>query len=41
LRIAGEIGLRPKVTAFPLDRVNEALLAIRQDSVDGAAVIVV
>jgi propanol-preferring alcohol dehydrogenase len=40
LRIAGEIGLRPKVTAFPLERVNEALQAIRQDSIDGAAVIV-
>src|SRR5258708_28470734 len=41
LRIAGEIGLRPKVTAFPLDRVNEALKAIKEDSVDVAAVVVV
>ena len=39
LRIAAEIGLRPKATAFPLDRANEALLAIKNDSIDGAAVI--
>ncbi len=41
LRIAGEIGLKPKVTAFPLDQANEALIAVKQDSIDGAAVIVV
>jgi alcohol dehydrogenase, propanol-preferring len=41
LRIASEIGLEPKVTAFPLDRANEALIAVKQDSIDGAAVIVV
>jgi propanol-preferring alcohol dehydrogenase len=40
LQIAAEIGLRPKVTAYPLDRVNEALVAIKSDSVDGAAVII-
>jgi propanol-preferring alcohol dehydrogenase len=40
LRIAGEIGIEPKVTSFPLDRVNEALMAIKADSVDGSAVIV-
>ena len=40
LRIAGDIGLRPKVTAFPLDQANEALLAVKSDSIDGAAVIV-
>ena len=40
LKIAGEIGLRPKVTAFSLDNANEALDAIRGDTVDGAAVIV-
>jgi propanol-preferring alcohol dehydrogenase len=39
LQIAAEIGLRPKVTAFPLDRVNEALSAVKSDSIDGAAVI--
>ena len=40
LRIAAEIGLRPKVTAFPLDQANEALLAVKNDAIDGAAVIV-
>lgn len=40
LRIAAEIGLRPKVTAFPLERANEALQAVKSDSIDGAAVII-
>jgi propanol-preferring alcohol dehydrogenase len=40
LQVASEIGLRPKVTVFALDQINEALLAIKNDSVDGAAVIV-
>jgi alcohol dehydrogenase, propanol-preferring len=40
LQIAAEIGLRPKVTVFPLDRVNEALVAIKSDSIDGAAVLI-
>jgi alcohol dehydrogenase, propanol-preferring len=40
LRVADEIGLRPKVTAFSLDQANEALLAVKSDSIDGAAVIV-
>jgi alcohol dehydrogenase, propanol-preferring len=40
LQIAAEIGLRPKVTTFPLDQANEALVAVKSDSIDGAAVIV-
>jgi propanol-preferring alcohol dehydrogenase len=40
LRVASEIGLQPKVTAFPLDQANEALLAVKEDSIDGAAVMV-
>jgi propanol-preferring alcohol dehydrogenase len=40
LRTADEIGLRPKVTAFSLDQANEALLAVKNDAIDGAAVIV-
>jgi propanol-preferring alcohol dehydrogenase len=40
LQVASEIGLRPKATAFPLDRANEALAALKSDSVDGAAVII-
>jgi propanol-preferring alcohol dehydrogenase len=39
LQIAAEIDLRPKVTAFPLEHANEALLALKSDSIDGAAVI--
>jgi propanol-preferring alcohol dehydrogenase len=39
VQIAAEIGLRPKVTAFPLERANEALQAVRNDAIDGAAVI--
>ena len=40
LRIAAEIGLRPKVTPFPLDHANDALAAVKSDSIDGAAVII-
>jgi propanol-preferring alcohol dehydrogenase len=40
LALATEIGLRPKVTVFSLDQANEALLAVKDDSIDGAAVIV-
>jgi propanol-preferring alcohol dehydrogenase len=40
LALAAEIGLRPKVTVFPLDQANEALMAVKNDAVDGAAVIV-
>jgi len=40
LRIAAEIQLRPQVTVFPLDQANEALLALKNDAIDGAAVIV-
>jgi len=40
LDLAGRIGIEPRVTTFPLDRANEALGAIKSDSVDGAAVIV-
>ena len=39
LRTAAEIGLRPKVTSFPLDRANDALMAVKNDAIDGAAVI--
>ena len=41
LKIAAEIGMRPKVTAFRLDQANEALLAIKRDAIDGAAVLVI
>jgi propanol-preferring alcohol dehydrogenase len=40
LKIAASIGLRPRVTVFPLDRANDALIALKNDAIDGAAVIV-
>jgi propanol-preferring alcohol dehydrogenase len=40
LQLASEIGLRPKVTVFPLDQANQALLALKNDAIDGAAVLV-
>jgi propanol-preferring alcohol dehydrogenase len=40
LKIAADIRLRPKVTVFSLEQANEALAAVRNDAVDGAAVIV-
>jgi propanol-preferring alcohol dehydrogenase len=40
LQLASEIGLWPKVTAFPLEQANEALLALKNDAIDGAAVLV-
>jgi len=39
LKIAAEINLQPKVTSFSLDQANEALLAVKNDAIDGAAVI--
>lgn len=39
LQLASEIGLRPKVTVFKLEEANEALLALKNDAIDGAAVI--
>lgn len=40
LETAAQIGLRPKATIFPLQQANEALLAVKNDAIDGAAVIV-
>jgi alcohol dehydrogenase, propanol-preferring len=40
LALAARISLRPKVTVFSLDQANEALMAVKRDAVDGAAVIV-
>ena len=40
LSLAADIGLRPKVTIFSLDQANEALMAVKNDAVDGAAVLV-
>ena len=40
LGVAAAIRLQPKVTAFSLGQANEALLAVKSDSIDGAAAIV-
>ncbi|HTW57174.1 MAG TPA: zinc-dependent alcohol dehydrogenase family protein [Terriglobales bacterium] len=40
LALAAQIGLQPKATAFPLELANDALIAVKNDAVDGAAVIV-
>jgi propanol-preferring alcohol dehydrogenase len=40
LRIAVEINLRPRTTVFSLDEANDALAAVKNDSINGAAVIV-
>ena len=40
LQLAGEIGIRPKVTVFSLDQANEALAAVKKDAIDGAVVVV-
>jgi len=39
LKIAAEIGMKPRVTAFLLDEANEALLAVKRDAIKGAAVL--
>jgi propanol-preferring alcohol dehydrogenase len=40
LKVAAEIQLRPRVTTFSLDQANEALAAVKGDSIDGAAIVV-
>lgn len=40
LRLAAEIKLKAQVTSFPLAKVNEALMAVKNDGIDGAAVVV-
>ncbi|HXM65814.1 MAG TPA: zinc-dependent alcohol dehydrogenase family protein [Candidatus Acidoferrum sp.] len=39
LQIAADIHLQPKVTVFSLDQSNQALAAVKNDAIDGAAVI--
>jgi propanol-preferring alcohol dehydrogenase len=40
LALAAEINLQPKVTAYPLERANDALAAVKNETVDGAAAII-
>lgn len=38
---AAEIPIRPRVTRFPLERANEALIALKSGRIDGSGVLVV
>jgi alcohol dehydrogenase, propanol-preferring len=40
LDLADKIGIHPQVMSYPLDQANQALAAVKNDSVDGSAVIV-
>jgi propanol-preferring alcohol dehydrogenase len=40
LKIADELKVRPRVTVFRLDEANRALLAVKQETEQGSAVIV-
>jgi alcohol dehydrogenase, propanol-preferring len=40
LELSAKIGLQPRVIAYPLDHVNEALAALKADRVDGAVAII-
>ena len=40
IALAAKIDLKPRVTVFSLEQANEALMAVKNDAVDGAAVIV-
>jgi alcohol dehydrogenase, propanol-preferring len=40
LDLADKVGIHPQVISYPLDQANQALAAIKNDSVDGSAVIV-
>ena len=39
LKLAADIRLQSKVTVFSLDQANDALAAVKNDAIDGAAVI--
>jgi propanol-preferring alcohol dehydrogenase len=40
LKLASELKLQPRVTPFTLDNANKALLAVKEETEDGSAVIV-
>ena len=40
LALAAQVGMKPRVMVFPLNQANEALIAVKNDAVDGAAAIV-
>jgi propanol-preferring alcohol dehydrogenase len=40
LKIAHDLNIRPRVTSFALDDANQALLAVKNETENGSAVIV-
>jgi propanol-preferring alcohol dehydrogenase len=40
LKIAKDLNIRPNVTVFPLEDANQALLAVKEETGHGSAVIV-
>jgi propanol-preferring alcohol dehydrogenase len=40
LKLANDLNIHPRVTSFPLEDANKALLAVKQETEDGSAVIV-
>jgi propanol-preferring alcohol dehydrogenase len=40
IALAAKIGIRPRTTVFGLDQVNDALAAVANDAIDGAAVVI-
>jgi propanol-preferring alcohol dehydrogenase len=40
LALAGDLKIRPQAVVFPLQKANEALLAVKNETEDGSAVIV-
>jgi propanol-preferring alcohol dehydrogenase len=40
LKVAHDINIRPKVKVFPLEKANEALLAVKEETSEGSTVIV-
>jgi propanol-preferring alcohol dehydrogenase len=40
LALARDLKIRPKAVVFPLQKANEALLAVKNETEDGSAVIV-
>jgi propanol-preferring alcohol dehydrogenase len=39
LKEASEIPIRPETTTFPLERANEALIALKRDKIDGTGIL--
>jgi propanol-preferring alcohol dehydrogenase len=40
LKLAHEIGIKPRVAVFPLDEANAAIAAVRNETADGSVVII-